>query len=32
VTAIEFLEHLKRLDVQVWLEGDRLRISAPKRS
>lgn len=30
VTAIELLEHLRRLEVRAWVEGDRLRLSAPK--
>jgi thioesterase domain-containing protein len=29
VTTQEFLIELKRLDVQIWMEGDRIRCSAP---
>jgi thioesterase domain-containing protein len=29
VTTHEFLIELKRLDVQIWMEGDRIRCSAP---
>ncbi|MFN8008649.1 MAG: amino acid adenylation domain-containing protein [Terriglobia bacterium] len=30
MTIHELISHLQRLDVQTWLEGDRVRISAPK--
>ena len=29
MTLLEFLAHLRSLDIQVWVEGDRLRYSAP---
>lgn len=29
MTIFEFLSHLKTLDIQVWLEGERLRCNAP---
>ncbi|HEY9806725.1 MAG TPA: condensation domain-containing protein, partial [Candidatus Obscuribacterales bacterium] len=30
MTTVEFLAHLRQLDIQVWLEGDNLRCSAPE--
>jgi amino acid adenylation domain-containing protein len=30
MTIIEFVSHLRRLDVKLWLEGERLRYSAPQ--
>ena len=29
MTVAELLSHMRRLDVDVWAEGDRLRLSAP---
>ena len=30
MTAIELMDHLRSLEIEVWLEGDRLRSSAPR--
>lgn len=30
MSTINFLSHLRELDVQIWLEGDKLRYQAPK--
>ena len=29
MTTVQFLAHLHRLDIELWMEGDRLRFSAP---
>src|ERR1041385_4464867 len=30
--AVEFLSHIRSLDIKLWLDGERLRYSAPARA